>query len=75
MEYFSVSRLRANLYQVVDRVIRSGRPVEIVRKGRRVRIVPETTDDPLAAVRPHPDYLTSDPESLVHIDWSREWRP
>jgi hypothetical protein len=26
-------------------------------------------------LRPHPEYLKADPESLVHMDWSEEWRP
>jgi hypothetical protein len=72
---YSVARLRANLYKVLDRVLETGLPVEVERKGRRLRIVPSETGGRLANITPHPDYLRSDPESLVHMDWSEEWRP
>ena len=72
---YSVSRLRANLYKVLDRVIETGVPIEVVRKGRRLRIVRAEGGSRLANLAPHPDYLRADPESLVHMDWSHEWRP
>lgn len=72
---YSVSRLRANLYRVIDQVLETGEPVEIERNGQRLRIVPAETAGRLAALRRHPDYLRADPESLVHMDWSGEWKP
>jgi hypothetical protein len=29
----------------------------------------------LDGLKPNPEYLNTDPESLVHLDWSEEWRP
>ncbi|MEN8374763.1 MAG: type II toxin-antitoxin system Phd/YefM family antitoxin [Gemmatimonadota bacterium] len=72
---FSVSRLRANLYRVLDRVLETGVPAEVERKGRRLRIVPAETGSRLARLKPHAGYLATDPEELVHLDWSGEWRP
>jgi antitoxin (DNA-binding transcriptional repressor) of toxin-antitoxin stability system len=72
---YSVSRLRANLYKVLDRVLETGVPVEVERKGQRLRIVPVDAGARLANLSAHPDYLRTDPESLVHMDWSGEWRP
>lgn len=75
----TASKLRENVYRVLDQVLETGVPVEIERHGRRLRIV--------AARRPRartPGKLTRlkvrkffrcAPEMLVHIDWSREWRP
>lgn len=74
-ERFSVSRLRANLYRLLDRVLETGTPLEVERKGRVLRIVPAENGDRLANLKPQPAYLNSDPESLVHLDWSEEWRP
>lgn len=71
----SVSKLRANLYRIVDQVIHTGQGVDIERRGRLVRIVAANPDDPLARLQPHPDYLAVDSEDLVHVDWSSEWRP
>jgi len=75
MERLSVSKLRANLYRIVDRVIASGQGVEIVRRGHTLRIEPATESHPVDDLRPHPEYLNADPEALVHVDWSGEWQP
>ncbi|HSW30162.1 MAG TPA: type II toxin-antitoxin system Phd/YefM family antitoxin [Longimicrobiales bacterium] len=72
---YSVSRLRANLYKVVDQVLETGVPVEVERKGQRVRIVAADTGQRFTNLVAHPEYLRTDPESLVHMDWSPEWRP
>jgi hypothetical protein len=74
IERFSPSRLRANLYRVLDRVLDSGRPVAVERKGRRLRIVAEQGAK-LDLLKPHPEYLKGNPEAIVHQDWSDEWRP
>ena len=75
IERYSVSRLRANLYKVLDHVLETGIPAEVERKGRRIRIVAVDGVDRLANLKPHPEYLNADPDSLVHLDWSKEWRP
>lgn len=72
---YSVSRLRADIYRVLDRVLETGVPVEVERHGQRLRIVPAETGQRLANLAPHPEYLLADPEALVHLDWSGEWRP
>jgi len=74
LENLTPSRLRANLYRILDRVLESGEPVEIERKGRRLRIISEQTGK-LDSLRPHPDYLQVPRDELVHVDWSDEWRP
>jgi prevent-host-death family protein len=72
---FSISKLRANLYQVIDRVLETGEPVVVERHGRRVRLVPDAPHSKLASLEPHPDYLNGDPDDIVHMDWSGEWHP
>lgn len=68
------SKLRANLYRILDLVLDTGQPVEIDRKGKRLKIVRENGDR-LDLLKPHPDYLRADREEIVHMDWSKEWRP
>lgn len=71
----TASRLRANVYKVLDEVLETGTPVEIERRGRRLRIVPAEPTRRLDRLVRRPDYLKVDPESIVHLDWSDEWRP
>jgi len=74
LEHLTPSRLRANLYRVLDRILETGAPVEILRKGRRLRIVPEQSRK-LDLLKPHPNYIRGEPEELVHMDWSDQWHP
>ena len=69
----TVTELRANLYRIVDRVIETGAPVEIERKGARVRLEPVKRKSKLQNLTPHPETIIGDPEALVHLDWSEEW--
>lgn len=70
----TASKLRENIYRILDRVLETGVPVEVRRKGRTLRIVP--TDPPSRIARlKRRSYLLEDPEGIVHLDWSREWQP
>jgi prevent-host-death family protein len=70
----TASKLRDNIYRILDQVLDTGVPVEVVRKGRTVRIVAAEPPARLDRMRPR-DYLVGDPEAIVHLDWSEEWRP
>ena len=71
----TASRLRANVYKLLDQVLETGTPVDIERRGRRLRIVPADSKGRLERLIQRPRYLKVDPESIVHLDWSDEWRP
>lgn len=68
------SRLRADLYRTLDHVLESGESVEIVRKGRRLRITAEPQGK-LDLLKPHGRYLKVAADDLVHMDWSDQWHP
>lgn len=71
----SASKLRADVYRILDQVLATGKPVEIERRGKRLRITAVATPDVLGALEQHPDAIVGDPDELVHLDWSAEWRP
>lgn len=71
----TASELRQNIYKLLDQVLDSGVPLEIERNGRRLRVVPVDAPSKLDRLIEHPDYIVGDPEDLVHMDWSHEWRP
>ena len=68
------SSLRENIYRILDQVLETGVPVEIERHGKLLRIIPEEPKSKLDNLKARP-YLLADPEDLVHLDWSGEWRP
>lgn len=72
------TRLRADLYQVLDRVIATGESVEVDRGGRTVVIqlaAAARPKKPRRTKRSNPDLVVGNPEDLVHFDWSKHWKP
>lgn len=70
----TASALRANIYKLLDRVIESGTPIVIERKGKELKISPVEPPAKLSRLVARPDFLTVDPDALIHVDWSHEWK-
>lgn len=73
----TASKLRENIYQILDGVAETGVPVEIVRKGVKLRIVPEVKRSKLANLKKRKDLLISH-EELLNLRWEdsegyKEW--
>jgi predicted peroxiredoxin len=71
----SASELRQNIYRLLDEVLETGVPLEIERKGQRLRIVPEERVSKLDRIVGREDYLIGDPDDIIHMDWSKYWKP
>jgi len=68
----TASKLRENIYNILDHALETGVAVEVERKGRILKIVPEAKPSKLAKLKKR-DCLVGDPESIVHMDWLKEW--
>ena len=72
----TASRLRDDIYKILDGILESGEPVEIERKGRVLRIVADAPPvSRLARMKKRPGMINGDPEDLAEIDWSVHWNP
>ena len=69
---YTATKLRQNLYNILDSVINNGIPVEIERKGVILKIIPEKPVSIWDRMEPH-KVITGNPESIVSMDWSNEW--
>jgi antitoxin (DNA-binding transcriptional repressor) of toxin-antitoxin stability system len=69
----TASALRRDIYRILDRVIETGEPVVIERKGRRIRISAESAPSRLDLLVRRPDVVAGDSGDFVHLDWSSEW--
>jgi len=68
----TASKLRADIYNILDQTLKTGEPVEVVRKGKILRIVPESKPSKLSRLKKR-NAIVGDPEDLVHMDWLHEW--
>lgn len=71
----TASKLRQDVYNIIDRVLETGKPVEIERKGKKVLLVSAEPASKLDRLVKRPGFLRDDPESYIHIDWSKDWKP
>jgi len=68
----TASKLRENVYRILDGVIETGVPVEVVRKGVVVRIVSEKVVSKIDRLKKR-DIFVGDPDDIIGMDWSKEW--
>ncbi len=75
----TATKLRSDLYRVIDEVIRKGVPVEVELRGKRVRITPAEPRDKLANLVKRPGVIVGDPGRLAKVKtfdeakWRRKW--
>ena len=70
----TASKLRQNIYQLLDRVLETGQPLEIERKGKKLRVVPGEPVSRLSRL-PKRKCINGDPNAVVSMDWSGTGKP
>lgn len=70
----TVSKLRENIYRFLDKTIESGQPLKIERRGHIVKILPDTLSSKFSRLIRR-KCIKGAPEDIVHVDWSKEWKP
>lgn len=71
----SASKLREDIYRLLDEVLETGVPLEIDRKGRKLLIVAPDAPGRMSRLVRRGDVVVGDPEDLIHLDWSSYWKP
>ena len=72
MKTITPTELRANIYQLLEEVLRTGVPLEVNKGGRRLKIVPVAQVDKLQNLVSRPHVIQGDPDALVDIHWEKE---
>lgn len=72
MRTITPTELRENIYRLLDQVIETGVPLEIKRRGKKLRIVPTEEIDKFQNLAYRPEVIRGDPEDLIHIEWEVE---
>lgn len=72
MEKLTLTTLRHRLFEVADRVLETGVPVAIERRGRTLLLTPQAAESKLARLKPR-KLVRGASESLVKIK-AGAWR-
>ena len=70
----TVTQLRKDVYRLFEKALRSGEPLRVTCKGQTFQVVPPRVKSFAERMKKR-DVLRCDPEELVHLDWSKEWKP
>jgi len=69
----TATKLRENIYKLLDMVLDKGISLKIKRKGRVIVISSEKENSIFDRLEKH-NAIVGDPEEIVHMDWSKEWK-
>ncbi|HUF37486.1 MAG TPA: type II toxin-antitoxin system Phd/YefM family antitoxin [Anaerolineales bacterium] len=72
MKTVTPTELRANLYRLLEEVLRTGLPLEIKKGDKRLRIVPLEKVDKFQRLVLRPEVIRGDPEDLADLSWEQE---
>ena len=70
----TATELRKNIYKLLDEVLETGHPLEIERKGMKLKIVPDKPKSKLDNLKKR-DTVIGDPEDIINMNWEKEWKP
>ncbi len=66
----TATKLRANVYSILDEVLETGNPIEVERKGKILKIVPEKKESIWERIAKLPPFKVVDSKNL-EVQW--EW--
>lgn len=67
------SELRQNLYNLLDQVILTGKPIEVKRKDKVIKIIVEPSKSKLDNLKKR-DVLNCEPDEIIYNNWEKEWK-
>ena len=67
----TATNLRAHLYEMLDRVVKTGEPIEVERGGVQLCIVrkEQVRGTPKRTPKALPNLIVGDPDDLIHMEW------
>lgn len=71
----TATKLRADVYRLLDEVLETGQPLEIERNGKILVIAPKEEQSIWERLPRCKGFIVGDPDELIHMDWSSEWNP
>jgi len=78
MKVITPTQFRKNIYTLLDKTLETGATIRIIRHGKVLELKAETPIDKISKLRSlkkSRSIIKGSQESIVHIDWSKEWKP
>ncbi len=76
MKTYTPTQLREDIYNILDEVTTTGQPIKIRTKKTTLTLVPQETQELARFSKLKKRSVVVGPsEDLVHMDWSRYWKP
>lgn len=72
MKSITPTELQSNTNNLLDEVLDTGVPIEVNKKGKKLRIVPVEKSDKLQNLISRPHVIKVNPNDLVNINWYKE---
>lgn len=73
--YHDTENTAESIFKILDQVLETGVPATVVLKGKHLLISPSQARAKLDLLEEHPNIISGDPDELVHVGWSSEWKP
>jgi hypothetical protein len=70
----TASKLRQDIYRILDEIIATGQPVEIERNGVILKIMPMEHSFRKLSKLQQRRLTEEDSDNFTHIDWTAEWK-
>jgi PHD/YefM family antitoxin component YafN of YafNO toxin-antitoxin module len=67
----TTTELRRNLYNLLDQLILTGKPIEIKRKNKVLKIIVEPSKSKLDNLKKR-DVLNCKPDEIINNNWEKE---
>ncbi|MCP4421225.1 MAG: type II toxin-antitoxin system Phd/YefM family antitoxin [Chloroflexi bacterium] len=72
MKTVTPTELRGNIYNLMEEVLNTGIPLEVIKGGRKLRIISVEQVNKFRNLVPRPNIIQGDPETLIDINWEEE---
>ncbi len=71
----ALTQLRTHLYQWIDQLIETGESIEVLRKGKKIKITVDTdfSQSKKRKFIKRNNVINGNPEDIVSINWISEW--
>ena len=70
----TAAEFRQNVYKFLDEVIKTGKPLVILKEGKKLQLSPYLEEKAeKRSFFKKKDTQVNEPDEHIHVDWSKDW--